>query len=220
MVNSITNLNNCKLNIAKLLSDSKTNGPGERFVIWLQGCSLNCKSCINPRFLAHEQRKIISVIELYNQIINTENIEGVTYSGGEPFEQAESLYYLSVLLKEKDLTIMSYSGFTYYELVNSKNIYVSKLLSVLDILIDGRYEEDKAIPLLWRSSKNQNVYFLTERYENFRKKVNQEIMELEMGLKNNSLEFTGNFNQLIISKVAKRLHTDFGIVLEKSDIAD
>ena len=152
-----------QLNIGRLLPRSGVNGPGQRFVVWLQGCAFNCPQCVNQEFLPPKPKTIILTSELYKRIIQTPEIEGVTYSGGEPFEQAKALYQLSVLLKKKGLTIMSYSGYTHDELLERKDIYTKKLLSTLDILIDGRFEVNNTAPLLWRGSRNQKVYFFTKK---------------------------------------------------------
>ncbi len=212
-----SSLDEIRLNIGKLQPGSRVNGPGERFVIWVQGCSLQCKGCINTEFLSHKPNQLISVSELYRMILNTSEIEGVTYTGGEPFEQAEGLYYLSHLLKEQGLSIISYSGFTYSELINKNDVYTTEILSTLDILIDGRYEEDKAIPLLWRGSRNQKVHFFTERYKLYEKIIDRERMDVEVEINNRSVSFTGNFNEAIISKITDRLKEEYGIMLKTLD---
>lgn len=214
MMSLDSNFNKLKLNIGQLQSRSKVNGPGERFVIWLQGCSLRCKGCINTEFLPQRPNQVISVSQLYNLIMNIPQIEGVTYSGGEPFEQAEGLYYLSTLLKGQGLTLMSYSGFTYDELIKKNDKYILGLLSTLDILVDGRYEESKASPLLWRGSKNQKIYFFSQRYKHYKEIVDGKDMQIEMAVDNKSVSFTGNFDKDILQKITDRLKKDYGIVLK------
>lgn len=147
------------LNIGRIVKQSKVNGPGQRFTIWVQGCSLRCKGCINKEFWPKEPNELIKVSDLYNMILDTTDIEGVTYTGGEPFEQAEGLYHLSVLLKTKGYSIMSYSGFTYKELLNSSDKFKKPLLSTLDLLVDGRYDFKKAAPLLWRGAAIKKFIF-------------------------------------------------------------
>jgi len=201
------------LNVAKINKSSLVNGPGNRFVLWLQGCSLRCPGCINHEFSLKEPRTLISVSELYRIIICTPDIEGVTYSGGEPFEQAKSLFFLSNLLKQKGLTIVSYSGFTYDEILNSKDEYKKLLLSLLDILIDGRYDKNKAIHLLWRGSSNQKIYFLSESYKDYEEIANSHKIQMEFAIHDDEVSVTGNFSEDILKKVKDRMKS-YGIEMQ------
>jgi len=81
------------LNVGKIVKRSRVNGPGQRFTIWMQGCTLRCKGCINKELWSKEPNQLIKVSDLFKRILNTPDIEGVTYTGGEPFEQAEALYH-------------------------------------------------------------------------------------------------------------------------------
>jgi anaerobic ribonucleoside-triphosphate reductase activating protein len=203
-----------ELNIGRLLPRSGVNGPGERFVVWLQGCNLKCPGCINQEFLPAEPKLVISVSKIHKLIVSTSGIEGVTYSGGEPFEQAKPLYHLSALLKKKGLSIMSYSGYTYDELLRRKDRYAKKLLGMLDILIDGRFEADNAAPLLWRGSANQKVHFLTAKYKDYEKMINRENTDMEISVSNKDISFTGNFNNKILGKIKKKLSQGYGVMLK------
>lgn len=214
MGNLNLNYNRIRLNIGDFEPRSGVVGPGKRFVIWVQGCSLKCPQCINPQFLSHNPKRIMSVSELYKLIIATPDIEGATYSGGEPFEQAKGLYYLSRLLRKKGLTIISYSGYTYEELVRKKDRYTSGLLSNLDILIDGRFEADKAATLLWRGSRNQRVHFLTERYREYENLINREDVAIELAIGSKSVSLTGNFDRRLLGKIKNRLKKGYGVILK------
>ena len=80
-----------RLNIAQTLPRSAVNGPGERFVIWVQGCSFACPGCWNPDTWSFEQRNLHDVDQLIAEVLATEGTEGVTFTGGEPFAQAGAL---------------------------------------------------------------------------------------------------------------------------------
>jgi len=202
------------LNVSSILPGSNVNGPGRRFVIWVQGCSLRCPQCINEKMQSSRLNLIIPISELYKLIISTPNIEGVTYSGGEPFEQAESLFALSLMLRNESFTIMSYSGYTYQELIEKDNKSVSGLLSTLDILVDGRFEEINKAPLLWRGSRNQKIYFLTEKYRKFEKYKDCLGVNVEITIGNNDLTFTGNLDSNLIPKLKQKLEENFGVILK------
>jgi anaerobic ribonucleoside-triphosphate reductase activating protein len=206
-----------ELNIGRLLPYSQVNGPGSRFVIWLQGCDRRCPGCVNRELWSHAPNQLLSVKNLYEQIMTTPGIEGVTYSGGEPFQQAEGLYALSVLLKEAGLTILSYSGYTYQELLTSPNQHVSALLSTLGMLIDGPFVQAQAAALLWRGSKNQQVRFLSERYKDYETLVHRTAQDMEFVLNENGLGLTGNFDENLLQKITDKLQQDYGIVLTRNN---
>ena len=207
MENLMSNSPDVVLNVGKIVRQSKVIGPGKRFVIWLQGCSLRCRGCINQEFWSKEPNQLIPVSDLFNIIFNTPDIEGVTYTGGEPFEQAEGLYHLSILLKDRGLSIMSYSGYTYEELSNSNDRFKKLLFSCLDILIDGRYECENAAPLLWRGSSNQKAYFLSPLYKDYEKLADEYKLQMAFSLEpeTNRVSIEGNFSHEILEEIKNRM---------------
>lgn len=154
------------LNIAAIQESSFVDGPGKRFTIWVQGCRLHCPGCINQKFQAIALNQLVPVSILKEKIINAQGIEGVSFSGGEPFEQAVQLARLCQLLTEErpDLTILSFSGFYLSELQQKKDPAIDELLSYLDILIAGPFIESRKASLKWRGSDNQHIHFLSDRY--------------------------------------------------------
>jgi len=158
--------------VAATRERSMREGPGIRYVIWVQGCSLKCKGCFNPHFWSQHGGSSRDIDSLLHEVIAARikfpEIEGVTFLGGEPFEQPEALAELSQKLKKLDFSIMVFSGYTLAELKDEKSShYVSRLnfLSSIDLLVDGRYQQDNVdIDRPWVGSKNQEFHFLTERY--------------------------------------------------------
>ena len=161
-----------EVSVAAIRERSMREGPGIRYVIWVQGCSLKCKGCFNPHFWRRNGGSIKDVDSLLQDVIAARikfpEIEGVTFLGGEPFEQAESLAELSKKLREQDFSIMVFSGYTLAELKDHQlNEHESRLnfLASIDLLVDGRYQQDNVdIDRPWVGSKNQEFHFLTERY--------------------------------------------------------
>lgn len=99
----------------------------------------------------------MGVEQLAKQIIDTKNIEGVTFSGGEPFEQASALARVCEILKQQsDLSILAYTGYRVSELTENHSRY-GNFLDQLDILIDGEYRQDKNGPYAYRGSANQSI---------------------------------------------------------------
>ena len=173
-----------EINIAGFMPRSYANGPGARAVVWVQGCPLGCPGCFNPQTHSFEPRELLTVDELAERILILElqGIEGVTYSGGEPFAQAEALAELSERLREQRLSLMSYSGYTIEQIRRSGEPAKLKLLSLLDILVDGPFVMAEKRPLLWRGSANQRVRFLTERYRHLAPLVDREAQRMEVAV--------------------------------------
>jgi anaerobic ribonucleoside-triphosphate reductase activating protein len=133
-------------------------GPGKRLAIWVQGCSLACKGCINPELWTENGGKNIEIASLASSILKIKNhFDGITITGGEPFEQYNALVAFGRFIKMKsNLNILVYSGFTLDELTQK---FPDKLfMNSLDYLIDGRFEKDFACCDNIRGSSNQNFY--------------------------------------------------------------
>lgn len=82
---------------------------------------------------------------------------GVTFSGGEPFAQAEGFAELAVALKEKGYEVASYSGYTFEQLLQGTPAQ-KRLLKNIDILIDGPFvQAEKSLEIAFRGSKNQRI---------------------------------------------------------------
>ena len=163
---------NREISVAATREFSMREGPGIRYVIWVQGCSLKCKGCFNPHFWSQHGGSIKDVDSLLQEVIAARikfpEIEGVTFLGGEPFEQAESLAELSKKLHERDFSIMVFTGYTLAELKDRQSSERESRLNFLasiDLLVDGRYQQDNVdFDRPWVGSKNQEFHFLTERY--------------------------------------------------------
>jgi len=150
------------VNVARCLPRSSTNGPGERFVLWVQGCPLHCPGCWNPDTWSPSPRELVRVTALADQICGAMPIDGVTFTGGEPFAQAEVLAELAERLRPHDLSLMAFTG---YELEELTGHHQQRLLGLLDIVVTGRFiREMKADGLLWRGSSNQKVHLLSDRH--------------------------------------------------------
>ena len=123
-----------------MVAKTNTLGPGIRAVIWVQGCKLRCPSCIAPNSIPFKPSLNLTPEQVVEKLI-TEDITGLTFSGGEPMEQANALADVAHLAREiKDLDIICYTGYRYQTLLyRPPNTGVSKLLSYVDVLIDGPY---------------------------------------------------------------------------------
>jgi anaerobic ribonucleoside-triphosphate reductase activating protein len=106
------------------VSHTQVNGPGVRAVVYFQGCNLGCAGCWNPatHAFAGRSRGVQDVAEQVAAAHRTSAIEGVTFSGGEPMQQALDLLDLIRLLKRTrpELSIGMYSGYTEPELESGR----------------------------------------------------------------------------------------------------
>lgn len=145
-----------EIRIAGTVNDSIVDGNGIRFTIFTQGCPHNCKGCHNPQTHDFNGGQIVSTDELLQKIKQNPLLDGVTFSGGEPFCQAHGLAVLGKKIKSLGLDITTYTGYTFEELYTGNNVHWNELLSVTDVLIDGRFVlELKDWNIKFRGSSNQ-----------------------------------------------------------------
>jgi len=150
------------LNIARWLRRSAVNGPGERFVLWVQGCSIRCPGCCNPDTWSTAPRRAVTVRRLLREILTSPEIEGVTLTGGEPFEQPEPLASLAGEVQAMGLSMFVNTGCELDELVSPAQ---QRLLEMSDVVVSGPYRQELDRPgLPWQGSSNQRVVFLSDRY--------------------------------------------------------
>jgi len=147
-----------------ILPESRTNGPGKRIVIWFQGCTLNCPGCFNPESHTKKAKLVKTLQEVDTHIIEQSNIEGVTISGGEPFQQQYRLYRLLQLIKAKSqLSVILFSGYEIEEIEKFK--YGKKILHLTDILIAGRYKQQMHTGRGLCGSSNKTLHLFSNRYK-------------------------------------------------------
>lgn len=155
------------INIAGILTDSLANGPGLRYVLFVQGCSHHCPGCQNEHTWEFNKGREMSVEEILKDIENNPFINGVTISGGEPFDQSKDVFELVKALKEKNFNVMIYTGYKYEELVNraicrSEDMqWPVRIIRQIDILVDGEFEQNNLdLSERFCGSKNQRILYL------------------------------------------------------------
>ncbi|MCL2441407.1 MAG: anaerobic ribonucleoside-triphosphate reductase activating protein [Treponema sp.] len=146
--------------------ESIVDGPGIRYVIFAQGCFHHCPFCHNPASWdsgAGDEFSVKQIIRFLKKQKKT--IQGITFSGGEPFLQAGEFAEIALAAHKIGLDVVTYSGYTYEELIESgnNNIDIKTLLSATDILIDGKYiHELRSAGLQFRGSSNQRMINMKE----------------------------------------------------------
>lgn len=152
------------LNIAAVAARTQALGPGTRAVVWVQGCPLNCPGCLAPAwipFVPAVERTPQDVLDMFD----LDAITGLTFSGGEPMEQAAGLAELARLARQKkDLNLICFTGYRYERLLKRPpNSGVPRLLAEVDVLVDGPFIQSLNDSVGLRGSSNQRVIHLTSR---------------------------------------------------------
>lgn len=166
--------------VARILYPIEVLGPGKRVGIWFCGCIHKCKGCSNPELWEIQEKYNISlenIMILIHEIAKTNDIDGFTITGGEPFLQYEDLCLFSSELSKISDDILVYTGYTLDELRGKK-------MKNISVLIDGRYIEELNDNHLLRGSSNQTIYILNEKlrkkYENYFNIATNQIQNFSM----------------------------------------
>jgi anaerobic ribonucleoside-triphosphate reductase activating protein len=142
---------------------SRANGPGLRAVVWFQGCTLGCAGCFNPATHKPLGGNQCDTEQLAVEILALEDrLEGVSISGGEPFQQPEALRDLLERLPRAGLSRLVFTGYTLAEV--RELALGSIILPLVDVLIAGRYVASQHLGDSLLGSANQQVHLLTPRH--------------------------------------------------------
>ena len=162
------------------VSGNRVNGPGLRAVVYFQGCTLGCRNCWNPEthVFAGKERSIAEVADLVVSAHQARALDGVTFSGGEPMQQADALLALIESLRERlpGLSFGMYSGYSERELSSgdywcrseltrrAKQDAWGSIRAHLDFAVLGRFAAGQPSTLSLRTSANQKLALFSERY--------------------------------------------------------
>lgn len=165
------------LRLAGVIRESIVDGPGMRMTIFTQGCPHNCEGCHNPQTHDFAGGYISHPENILKAIDQDPLLQGITFSGGEPFMQSEALAQLGQEIHKRGLNIVTYTGFTFEELLESSEKFPERmqLLEQTDYLIDGKFEIDKrSLELRFRGSANQRIIDVKASLEK------GEVVEIEL----------------------------------------
>ncbi|MGY3323883.1 4Fe-4S single cluster domain-containing protein [Pseudomonas sp. TE3911] len=146
------------LSLSRMHFPVTTLGPGRRIGIWFQGCSIRCPGCISADTWGPGHRRL-SLEQLLEQITPwLHEAEGITISGGEPFDQFDALRsLLEGLRRLSELDILVYSGYSLEQLNES----LLQTKGLIDTLISDPYIEALSQTMALRGSDNQRLSLLT-----------------------------------------------------------
>lgn len=145
---------------SKLQRGSIVDGEGLRAVIWTQGCPHNCPMCHNPETHDYNGGFLKDVEELKKEINSLDSEEGVTLSGGDPFEQVEACLEIAKYCHSIQLNVWCYTGYTYEQLLkkSEEKKEIMDFLKEIDVLVDGKFiYKLKSLEAKFRGSKNQRL---------------------------------------------------------------
>ncbi len=156
---------NTYINVATLQPNVSNLGLGNRFAIWVQGCPFNCYKCTSTDWIPFKVANLFSINELKNIILEDENIDGLTISGGEPMMQAGRLALLVELIKKKNenIDVICFTGFDLKNLIWKE---AKEFMQYIDVLITGKYIDRLNNNKGLRGSTNQKIHFLTNKLIN------------------------------------------------------
>ena len=155
------------MNVARILYPVKVLGPGDRIGIWLCGCNRACPGCSNPELWSPRPEYEVSIenlCHLIDQVLSNHPVDGITITGGEPFQQADDLWKLISQLSNQVPDILVYSGYRMQELYDLNDPAVNGVLNNVATLVDGAYIQQLNDNSPLRGSSNQQVHILKDEY--------------------------------------------------------
>lgn len=152
------------VDVARTVPRTVAEGPGARFAVWVQGCTIRCPGCFNPHLWRASGGTPTPPASLVGAALDA-GVEGVTLLGGEPVDQAPALATFAAGAREAGLSVMTFTGHLLEDLRAASDPAVHALLDATDLLVDGPYLADRPdLVRPWVGSTNQRFHFLTDRY--------------------------------------------------------
>lgn len=147
-----------EIRIAGTVDDSIVDGPGIRYTVFTQGCPHHCPGCHNPKTHAQDGGYTVDTEKIVAQLRANPLLDGLTLSGGEPFEQPAACTELARQAHALGLNVWCYTGYTCEVLLTAKKPAWEALLQQVDVLVDGPFLlGERSLELQYRGSKNQRL---------------------------------------------------------------
>lgn len=157
------------LRIAHRIAISEAEGPGRRFALWVQGCSLNCPGCCNPELFDATGGDRLPVDTLAAELAaaaRDHGVVGLTVVGGEPLEQLPGVAALAAAARPRGLGVLVFTGYTWEEAAELPGF--AELRANVDTFVCGRFDPRRREPLrggrAFIGSTNQTLHHLSDRY--------------------------------------------------------
>lgn len=166
------------LRVARVVHSTTAEGPGRRTALWVQGCAIRCKGCINPHLFSARGGSLMEPAAIIAAALEAGD-EGLTLLGGEPLDQVHAVTELSRLAQEAKLGVICFSGYSFDDIVTKSS--GERLLRHVDLLVDGPYvagSPDMARALV--GSTNQRFIHLSDRYAGYEPERMPDKIELRI----------------------------------------
>jgi len=203
------------IRLHRFLPMTEAEGPGRRACIWVQGCPIHCPGCFNRQTWNPRGGYGRTVNDLFREIAAQPGLEGVTFTGGEPFAQAAALAELGQLCRQAGLSVITYTGHECSRIRRAKYAAWKALLDVTDLVLAGPFVRelaDSSRP--WVGSSNQEFVFLTRKYQQVQGRVHSGRKELEMWVEPGGVSLNGTAPELEIIAIRRDLG-NLGLDLEQ-----
>lgn len=164
--------------VARVIHKTTAEGPGQRTALWVQGCSIRCKGCINPHLFSARGGELTAPSTIIAAAVDAGD-EGLTLLGGEPLDQVEAMTDLARRAQQAGLGVICFTGYA-HDIIAATSIG-ERLLRHVDLLIDGPYvagspETERAMV----GSSNQRFIHLTDRYSDYTPERTPDKVELRI----------------------------------------
>ena len=197
------------LNVASTCVSTCALGPGVRAVVWVQGCPLNCPGCLAPDWIPDRINRLVSPQKLVDELLTHSEVTGLTFSGGEPMQQAAGLALVARLARQsRELSVICFTGYLLEQLREAPpNSGVVELLAEVDVLIDSPYVASKNNNQGLRGSTNQRVHHLTGR-------LSDQNFDFETGLRQSEIHVLEG-EALLVGVPTDNVATAFHAAMDK-----
>ena len=174
--------------IAGVIHDTAVNGPGRRAIVHFQGCNLGCPGCFNTNTHDPNSGRLVTVGALADELVK-KNPDGISISGGEPFQQITALKALvTALRRRKIVSILVFTGYTLREI--EQRPHGAQALEGIDVVVAGRFDATLSSGGALLGSANQRIHLLTNAHEVDELQVGESKAELHIG-KDGTIQVTG-----------------------------
>ncbi|GHT27496.1 anaerobic ribonucleoside-triphosphate reductase-activating protein [Planctomycetales bacterium] len=197
------------LRVHRLLYPTSAEGPGSRCALWVQGCPLHCKGCAVPQTWNPDGGTICEVSSLTEEIAAQKELDGITFLGGEPFEQAEALAELAENLRQHGFSVITFTGYEKSFIDSANRQDWNRLIAATDLLKTGHFIEDAgSAERPWVGSSNQEFHFLTEQALQWKEHIGEYYNKVEVRIaKDGTFSLNGLAAPPQWKEIVKRLQT-------------
>ena len=195
------------MKIARILYPIQSLGPGNRLCIWVCGCKRRCYQCANPELQYADPEKEVG-LDLLIELITPQlrEADGVTISGGEPFDQTEELAQLVDAIFTFTKDILVFTGYSRKALEQRNDSATEHILNSIAVLIDGEYIDELNNGETLRGSENQQIYYLSNSVRELYDAYLKEGRKVQNIATSSGVFSIGIHNRNFISELRNNLH--------------